>query len=239
MDVLGLIPARLGSTEVKRKNIRHMAGQPLIEYAIQAALGSLLDRVILSTEAEEIAEVGRRAGVEVPFLRPPELASTEAKAIGVVSHALETLERDEGWKPDGVMYLQPTSPFRASRHIDEALEIFRDGDKNSVVSVGVAESHPAYMFAVDEYGSLTDLLDPQTYRAERRQDMIPVYAINDAVLLSRRSYLSEAAKAEDLIVDLSDFQPYIVEPPVTVDINTEQDFLWADFLMRQQKGMLA
>ena len=239
MEILGLIPARLGSTGVKRKNIRPLAGRPMIEYTIEAAHASGLDRVILSTEADEIAEVGRQAGVDVPFMRPAEFAATASKAIEVVAHALEALKSAEGWRPDAVMYLQPTSPFRTAEIIDQGLEVFRAGDRNSVVSMRKAENHPAYMYVRDETGKLVDLLDPAKYRAERRQDMVPVFALNDCIHLSRTDYLERAAPVNGLIDDLSDFDPCFIEWPATIDINTEQDFLFADFVMRQQKGMTA
>ena len=239
MEILGLIPARLGSTGVKRKNIRPLAGRPLIEYTIEAALASRLDRVILSTEAEEVAEIGRCAGVEVPFMRPAEFAATDSQAISVVAHALDALSAVEDWRPDAVMYLQPTSPFRTADHIDGALEAMRGAGNNSVVSVSAPGDHPAYIFIDGGDGNLVDVLEPAKYRAERRQDLVPAFALNNAIMLSRTDYLESAAETEGIIVDLTDFRPYRIDAPVSIDINTEQDFLFADFIMRQQKGMTA
>ena len=239
MEILGLIPARLGSTGVKRKNIRPLANRPLITYTIEAALESGLDRVILSTESDEIADVGRQAGVEVPFMRPAEFAGTESKAIEVVSHALGALQEINDWCPDAVMYLQPTSPFRTATHIDDAIAAFRGSTSRSVVSVCPAEVHPAYMYLCNEAGELDDVLDPAIYRAERRQDLVPAFSLNNAIMLSDVAYLTEAVQSDGLIVDLNNFQPIFIDGPAAIDINTEKDFLFADFAMRRQKGMTA
>lgn len=231
MKILGLIPARLGSTGVKKKNIRLLAGRPLIEYTIEAALRSNLDRTILTTEAEEIAEIGAACGVEVPFLRPAELATDEAKAMDVTLHALDFLERADGYVPDAVIYLQPTSPFRDAAHIDEAIEIARSSNRDSVLSVAVVAEHPAFMFVPDSNGGLKNLNAP-VGRTERRQDLPPVYSYNGAIAISRTSFLRSPENVGPLFENYDDFAPLLIEPPVTVDINTEQDFLFADFLMQ-------
>jgi len=237
IEVLGLIPARLGSTGVKRKNIRPLAGRPLIEYSIEAALTSRLDRVILSTEADEIADVGRAAGVEIPFTRPMELAKTQSKAIEVITHALNFFEQEEGWCPDAVFYLQPTSPFRTTAIINDALNLIDGSESNSVISVTSPESHPAYMFVANQDGSLSDLLDPAIYRSERRQDLKPVFSFNCTTTLTRTDFLQAAAAHGGMAIDFTSFEAQQVQAPANIDINTEQDFLFADFLMRRHLGL--
>ena len=233
MQILGLIPARAESTGIKRKNVRPLAGRPLLEYTVEAARQSRLDRVILSTDAEEFAAIGRRAGAEAPFLRPAELASTEAKAIEVVEHCLDFLDREEGWQPDAVFYLQPTSPFRSALHIDEAIAALSEGTAASVVSVMRPAQHPCFMFTKDGNGRLHPLLD-MAQRPERRQDLPEVFALNVAVMLSLTPFLRQQAAHGGLVVNLDDFIPYFVGHPVTVDINTEEDFRFADFLMQRK-----
>lgn len=233
MQILGLIPARAGSTGVKRKNVRPLAGRPLLEYTVEAARQSRLDRVILSTDAEDFAAIGRRVGAEAPFLRPADFASTEAKAIEVVGHCLDFLAREENWEPDAVFYLQPTSPFRSEVHIDEAIAALSGATAASVVSVMPPAQHPCYIFTRDGGGRMHHLLD-MAQRPERRQDLPEMFALNNAVMLSRTHFLKQQAAQRGLVVNLDDFIPYFVDHPVTVDINTEEDFQFADFLMQRK-----
>ena len=122
LRVLGIIPARGGSKGIPRKNIRRLAGKPLLQYSAQAALGARrLARTILSTEDPEIAEVGRTCGLEVPFLRPPELARDDTPTLPVLQHAVRTLEA-AGDHYDAVCLLQPTNPFRQSHDIDACIQ---------------------------------------------------------------------------------------------------------------------
>ena len=114
---LGIIPARIGSSEVKKKNIRLLNGKPLIYYTICAAINSELDRVIVSTDSIEIASIAKSLGAEVPFLRPKFLSSNTSKAIDVINHTLNWLKIENNWAPDLIGYLQPTSPMRTKNHI--------------------------------------------------------------------------------------------------------------------------
>ena len=126
MKVLAVIPARGGSKGVPQKNIRLLAGKPLIGYTIDAARDSKeLTNWIVSTDDEAIAEVARECGAEVPFIRPELLATDSAKAIPVIQHALKEMEERDGIQYDAVMMLQPTTPFRTAEDIDEAIRILR------------------------------------------------------------------------------------------------------------------
>ena len=133
--VLGLIPARGGSKGVPRKNIKLLCGKPLLEYTAQAALASrLLSRVILSTEDEEIAEAGRRCGLEVPFLRPQELAADDTPMLPVIEHAVRWVE-ERGERFDAICLLQPTNPLRRAEEIDGCIELLIGTGADSVVTV--------------------------------------------------------------------------------------------------------
>ena len=135
MQILGLVPARGGSKGVPRKNIRLLGGRPLIAYTIDAAKrATRLDRVVVSTEDEEIAEIARALGAEVPFRRPPELARDDSPTLPVVQHALRTLE-DQDWRCDAVCVLQPTFPFRSPADIDACIERFEESQADCVVTV--------------------------------------------------------------------------------------------------------
>src|SRR3954464_5723644 len=157
MRVLGIVPARGGSKGVQRKNIRLLGGRPLLAYTAEVALMSCrLSRVILSTENEEIAEVGRRCGLEVPFMRPTALAADDTPTLPVVQDALRKLEA-EGDTFDAVLILQPTTPLRRPEDIDGAIELLERTGAGSVISfVDVGEKHPARMKFIDEEGRVTD-----------------------------------------------------------------------------------
>lgn len=179
MRVLGLVPARGGSKSIPRKNLVELGGVPLIQWTIQAALGSNLERVVVSTDDDEIAEISQNLGAEVPFKRPAELSSDQTLSIDVVLHALDVLEEDF----DAVMMLQPTSPFRTSIDIESAIKIINDA--SSVISVVPVEgTHPARMKFVED-GVLIDPSFAETIENMPRQDLRPMYIRNGAIYLTR------------------------------------------------------
>jgi len=183
MRVLGLIPARGGSKSISRKNLVDLGGVPLIQWTIQAALGSNLERVVVSTDDDEIAEISQSLGAEVPFKRPAELSSDQTLSIDVVLHALDVLEEDF----DAVMMLQPTSPFRTSIDIESAIKIIEDA--SSVISVVPVEgTHPARMKFVED-GVLIDPPFAETIENMPRQELRPMYIRNGAIYLTRISDL--------------------------------------------------
>ena len=234
--ILGLIPARSGSVGVPGKNIRPLAGTPLIVYTIKAALGSRVGRTVVSTDSEEIAAIAARAGAERPFLRPANLATTETVAIDVVRHALDFFARGEDWQPTAVFYLQPTSPFRTSADINRALELLNaSADADSVVSMAPMRDHPTFGWVDRGDGRLVPIM-PMVPRWERRQDLTPVFAENSAILLSRTRYLLGPGAPDRLVYNLQNFIPMPITPPTTIDIDTEMDFRFAEFMMREQLG---
>src|SRR3989338_7151887 len=132
MRILGIIPARGGSKSVPRKNIKELGGKPLIGWTIDAAKASgVLDRIILTTDDNEIAGVGKQSGVEVPFMRPKELAEDKTPTLPVLQHAVEWLKEHERYYPDAVMLLQPTAPFRQAEHIEDAVTLFEQSGADS------------------------------------------------------------------------------------------------------------
>lgn len=231
-NVLGLIPARSGSTGVPRKNIRDLGGKPLISHTIKAANDSDLDRVILSTDAEEYATIGQNAGAEVPFLRDAASASNTAPAIAVIRHCLDWLAANKEGLPDAVFYLQPTSPFRTTAQINSALNLLTPS-VDSVASVTAVTQHPYFMFTPTNEGRLEEYvqIDP---KPERRQDLPELFCLDDTIMLSWVAYLTKdrADGSPPLIINIKNFAPvYLEETPV--DINTEADFRYAEFCMSQ------
>lgn len=172
---LGLIPARGGSKGIPRKNIRLMAGKPLIAWTIEAALCSTrLDAVVVSTDDEEIAEVSRAVGAQVPFIRPAELAADDTPGIDPVLHAMGMLPQY-----DAVLLLQPTSPLRTTEDIDGLLSLAAATGAKSVVSVCEPEDHPFWMYRLGTDRRLERLIE--TPDIARRQDLPPVFALNGAM----------------------------------------------------------
>lgn len=184
--ILGLIPARGGSKGIPQKNLAPLLGRPLIAYTIAAGLrAGSISRLIVSTDDQNIAATAKDLGAEVPFLRPTELADDEASALSVVKHALAWLKEEEGWEPDAVVYLQPTSPLRSTQHIEAALELLISEQADTVVSV-VEVPHnfnPESLMKL-ENGELKPFMGD--FGPFRRQDKPKVLARNGPAILALR-----------------------------------------------------
>jgi N-acylneuraminate cytidylyltransferase len=159
--VLALIPARGGSKSIPRKNIRSFAGQPLIAYSIAAGLAAkTVSRVIVSTEDEEIAEIARQYGAETPFLRPMELSQDDTPDLPVFQHALTWLDENESYRPEIIVQLRPTSPFRRTRHIDQAVVRLQERpEADAVRTVCIPFQNPFKMWRLREDGFMRPLLE--------------------------------------------------------------------------------
>jgi N-acylneuraminate cytidylyltransferase/CMP-N,N'-diacetyllegionaminic acid synthase len=229
ITVLGIIPARGGSKSIPGKNIAMVAGKPLIAYTIQAALDAKsLGRVVVSTDSEEIAEVARSFGAETPFLRPPELAQDDTPGIEPVIHAVRWLDEHESYRPDYVMVLQPTSPLRATEDIEAAVQLARERQADSVVSVCTAQQHPYWMKRVTKDGKLVDFL--QTDKAyTSRQSLPSVYALNGAIYLARREILLER---KTFYTDRT--YAYIMPEERSLDVDIKLDLKLAELLIRER-----
>ncbi len=192
MRVLGLIPARGGSKGVPRKNIRPLCGRPLLAYTAEAALASRrLSRVILSAEDDEIAEVARSCGVEVPFLRPAELARDETPMLPVAQHAVRFLE-ERGDYFDALCLLQPTNPLRSADDIDACIEMLDNSDADAVVTTlpVPAEYNPHWVYFRDAQGAL-HLSTGEAEPIPRRQELPPAFHREGSVYVTRRETLIE------------------------------------------------
>ena len=224
--VLGIVPARGGSKGVPGKNVRPLAGHTLLEYTARAARESgVLDRVILSTDAPEIADAGRLAGLEVPFMRPAALAADDTPMLPVVQHALDALAR-AGWSPDIVVLLQPTSPLRQADHIRDAVTTLRETKSDSVVTVVEVPRHlsPDYVMRIDE-GRLQPFL-PEGARLTRRQDARRAYSRDGTVYAFWRATI---AKHGGIYGD--DCRPLVIEPHESLSIDSPADWDAAERLL--------
>lgn len=227
--VLGVIPARGGSKGIQRKNLRLLAGKPLIAYILEAALqAETLDRVIVSTEDEEIATVARGYGAEVPFLRPEDLARDEISLVPVVRHALEYLDK-QGWRADVVVSLQPTSPLTGREDIDNAVNKLIKTGCDSVVSIRqINQPHPYWAMKLHE-----DRLFPlyaEGFRFLQRQDLPSLYALTGAIYV-RKKELIEKWSGRDFALG-EDVRAIIMDKEKSIDINSPLDFLVAEAIFK-------
>lgn len=220
MKVLAIIPARGGSKGVPDKNIRLLRGKPLITYTISAALQSqLLSKVIVSTDSEKIAEIATRWGADVPFIRPDELAQDNTPTLPVLQHALQFLAKHNEYF-DAVCLLQPTSPFRPSGFIDDAIRTFTIKDTDALVSVLPVpdEYNPHWAFISDNNGLLS-IATGEKQIIPRRQDLPKAYFRDGALYLTKTNVLLKKNSI------YGDSLSYIVsDPRHYVNIDTPQDW---------------
>lgn len=226
MRVLGLIPARGGSRGIPRKNVRLLAGKPLLQYTAEAALAARrLSRIVVSTDDREIADVAVGCGVEVPFLRPGALARDETPTLPVVQHALTWLEQ-HGDCFDAVCLLQPTSPFRAAGEIDGCIDLLEQSGADTVMTVAPVpcEYNPHWVYVIDADGSL-HLVTGELAPIPRRQDLPAALHREGSVYVSRRRVIAEK---NSLYGDR--VQGCIVPPDGRVNIDTLEDWELAERL---------
>lgn len=222
--VLGVIPARGGSKGVPRKNIAPILGKPLIAYTIEAAIASKrLTDVIVSTDDDEIARVARDCGAQVPFKRPAELATDRAQAIPTIQHAVREMEAARGYRYDAVVMLQPTTPLRTAKDIDECVEKLFRTDADSVISVvEVGGYHPVRMKRIvnDE---LVDYAEEEIENRPR-QELAPVYLRAGSVYATKRDVLMEQNSFKGRIS-----RPYIVPSERHANIDSLIDLKIAEW----------
>jgi CMP-N,N'-diacetyllegionaminic acid synthase len=228
---VGIIPARGGSKGIPGKNLKPAAGKPLIAWTIETALAAtLLDRVIVSTDSAEIADVARRYGAEVPFIRPADLAQDHTPGIEPVLHAVQWLEENEGYQPDIIVLLQPTSPLRIPEDIDSAIELIQEKRADAIVSVTPAEAHPYWMKQIDDSGRMTDFIKLDQ-PIDRRQDLPELYTVNGAIYVARYEVLMQQKT-----FDTDNTFSLVMPPERSLDIDTPWDLYLADLILRDRLG---
>lgn len=231
--ILGIITARGGSKGIPGKNIKALAGKPLIFYTIDAAQKSgVFDRLILSTDDEKIASVARSYGCDVPFIRPKELADDNTQHLPVIQHAVSWLKENEGYYSDFVMILQPTSPLRQSFHIQEAVDLIFKNNGDAVLSVAEMPENfsPHKAMVADEYGALRLFNgDPVKKRIARRQDLQKTYWSVGSMYLFKTDLLF----GDDPNFYGENVLPYIVDKKYVVDINESEDWEVAERALKR------
>ena len=234
-DVLGLITARGGSKGIPRKNVLPLAGKPLIAWTIEAARDSTtVARTIVSTDDDEIADVCRGWGAEVPFIRPRELAQDDSSHLAVVLHALEWVESDEGSRPSYVLLLQPTSPLRTAEDVDAAVTLAEDKEADGVLGVTAVRAHPYQFREIAVDGTLMEFIadsPPPGTGQTRRQAFPAVYTVNGAIYLTRG----------DVLVEEKTFQPrrtfpYIMPSSRSLEIDEPWDMRVANLILEDRSG---
>lgn len=229
MNILAIIPARGGSKGIHRKNVKLLAGKPLIFYSIESALNSrYITKVIVSTEDKEIKDISMKYGSEV-IDRPKELAIDNSSTINVIIHSLSYLEKNEKYIPDIVIVLQPTSPLRMAEDIDNSIKIFINKDAESVISVCELEHSPYWSLKIEN-----DYLKPafgQKYLENRRQELPKLYIPNGAIFISKPQTLKVFRSFQ-----CKKTLPYIMPHDRSIDIDNQLDFILTEFLIKRLEG---
>ena len=226
--MIAIIPARGGSKGVPGKNIKHLAGKPLIAYTIEAALAAKsISEVIVSTDDEEIAKISKMYGAKVPFLRPAKLATDDAQAIDSYIYTVDRLNEEFGYKVEDFLVLLLTTPFRNAQDIDAAVKMFKEKDADSVISY-VEECSPINGFKYLNDDNSFEHIFPEVLA--NRQEMRSAYIPNGAIyvfrlnLLKKGTYFSEKSYA------------YVMPRKRSIDIDTLEDFAYAEFLLSRQNN---
>lgn len=234
MNIVAIIPARGGSKGIIRKNLVSFKGRPLIVHSIEHALKSLMvNKIIVSTDDEEIKKVALESGAEVPFMRPAALAEDHVLDWPVFEHCLTYLKETKNYSADLVVHLRPTTPYRKPEWIDEAVKLLLNNPQaDSVRSVSKPDKHPYRMFVIAKDGYLDPIMKhehPQPYLL-RRQDLPDVYYYNCVIDVTKPATIyDKKSMTGDKII------PYIMDPDEVIDIDAPRDLKIAEALFGGEK----
>ncbi|PCJ61779.1 MAG: N-acylneuraminate cytidylyltransferase [Planctomycetota bacterium] len=226
--MIAIVPARGDSVGLPGKNIKVLHGKPMIAYTIEAALKSkYIDEVVISTDCAEIETIAIGLGAKSHFLRPAELASNSANAVDNYIYTIDRMNNEFDYNIEEFVVLQPTSPLRISKDIDDAIELYRNKKAESVISC-TKEFHPVTWHKyISEDGRLEDVLDVSL---ANRQDFKTTYFPNGAIfvfnydLIQQKKYYSQKTYA------------YIMPSERSVDVDDESDFKYAEYLLKERNG---
>jgi len=236
MDILALIPARGGSKSIPKKNIALLGGRPLMAYSIEVAQQSrLITRVMVSTDDPEIRQVALDLGAEAPFLRPAEFARDETPDLPVFQHALTWLAENQGYRPEVVVQLRPTSPLRRVEHVDGAIQtLLDDPEADSVRAVSAPCLTPYKMWRVDPASPYLEPLLRAPGLAEPyntcRQYLPEVWAQTGYIEVIRRATILELNSLTGARI-----RPYLMPQVRMLDIDEPLDLVWGEFLLEHGK----
>jgi CMP-N-acetylneuraminic acid synthetase len=226
-SALALVPARGGSRSIPRKNVRPLAGRPLIEHVLQAIRRSeAVERIVVTTDDPEIAGVARAAGAETPFLRPAELAGDDVPGVAVVEHALRWLAEEDAYEPDFVLLVQPTEPFVRPEQIRSAFRLLLERDADSAITaIEVPRNfHPFHVRVADGDGFLAFERPADHAAHPSRQVDPPRYAFGNLYWFRREAFLAERQVEPGRVVGLP------IDRLTALDLNTEEDWRLAELV---------
>ena len=225
MNVLGIIPARGGSQGLLRKNLAVLSGRPLINYTIRAAADSkAIDRLVVSSDSGEIISHCRALDVEV-LERPANLAQADSPTAPTITHALKSLRADDGYRPDWVILLQPTSPLRSACDIDSAFDLLDGSNADGVISVYEPGHTPYKALVVDQNGMLKGLVSDSA-PFMRRQDCPKTFCPNGAIYIFRAIDFMTSGR-----ITLVNTIPYVMPAESSIDIDNELDLRMAEAIL--------
>ena len=228
LKIIAIIPARGGSKELPRKNIKLLNGKPLIAYTIEAALKSkFIDRVFVSTEDDEIAKISKNFGAEI-IQRPKYLAEDNSLRRDVIKHAIQTLKSKMNYEPEVIVYLQPTSPLRTVNDIDSALKLFFMNEYDSVISVCESSESP-YWSLIIKNKIIIPLFEWDYFLNKKRQDLPSTYILNGALyIMSTKKFIQNNNLFSKRTL------PYIMPIERSIDIDKDLDFKLAELLIKRE-----
>jgi N-acylneuraminate cytidylyltransferase/CMP-N,N'-diacetyllegionaminic acid synthase len=226
MKILGTICARGGSKGVKDKNIRNLAGKPLIAYTIEYfKKWGKAERIVCSTDSEQIADIAKKYGIEIPFIRPKELSTDSSSKIHVLQHLVKFCEELENYQYDIIVDLDPTAPLRKLKFLKESFEKFIKSNANNLYSVSRARKNPYFnMVELNEKGYAHLSKDSNVVR---RQDASAVYELNASIYIYNREFLMKTNSVHSnktIIYEMPDV--------ASIDIDSEINFLFVEFLLK-------
>lgn len=226
--IIAIIPARGGSKGLPGKNIKELNGKPLIAYSIEAALNSnVFDKVIVSTDSEEIAEVSKKFGAEIPFLRPLELATDKADSMDTLIHALKFYS-DIGENFDYIIKLQPTSPLRTAEDIKKAVNLIIEKNGDAVISVSECKHHPLWTNTLNIDMKMNKFLKDEV-KGKNRQELDKYYELNGMIFLSKTKKLIDT---RDWYGENSYAQ--VIDGNRAIDIDNIIDFKLAEIILQEK-----
>ena len=225
-----IIPARCGSKGLPGKNIKEIAGKPLIGWAIEQAQASgLFEEIICSTDSEEIAQVAASFGCAIPYLRPPHLAGDNVRVIHTILDLIDRL-RLAGDDPATIFTISCTSPLRTASDIVEAYKTYQNKGATSLITVSNSESPPFWMYTIDADARLKPLFDDER-KGLQRQKLPITYRVNGAIYINDAHMLKRTGDFTD-----SDTICHVMSLNNSVDIDSEDDFLYAEFLLQRRQN---
>lgn len=224
---LAIIPARKGSKRIFNKNLKILVGKPLIYYTIQAALKSKkISKIIVSTDSKKIAKYTSSLGIEIPFLRPKKLATDKSPVINTILHVLKKL-KNKGITVNNIVLLQPTSPFRTNKHIDESIRLYEEKKADTLISVKDLKEHPYWAWGINKNQHLKPFF-PKKYMSMERYKLSKAFIENGAIFITKRSNLKLNSIYGKRII------PYIMDEDASIDIDTVNDWLYAEYLLKRR-----